>query len=99
MMNVVLSVPELTVWLVGVEVIVNGTTPVPARPTDWGLPGALSVITSVLLTTPSPVGVNVTLIVQLAPAATELAQVFVSAKPAPTAMLVTLRVALPGFVK
>ena len=88
----------MTVWLVGVAEIVNGTTPFPATLTDWGLFDALSVMTSVPLSPPGAVGVNVTLMVQFALAATELPQVLVSAKPALTEMLVIFKVALPAFV-
>ena len=47
---------------------------------------------------PVAVGVNVTLIVQLAPAATEVPQVLVWAYCALAAMLVTLSAAVPEFV-
>jgi hypothetical protein len=73
--------------------------PVPVRVTVWGLPLALSVIVTEAVRFPLAVGVNVTLIVQLPAAATELPQVFVSAKsPAfvpVIAMLVMLKAALP----
>jgi hypothetical protein len=53
-------------------------TPVPVKLTFCGLPLALSVIVSEALREPVAVGVNVTLIAQLAPAATPLLlQVFV----------------------
>ena len=45
------------------------TVPVPIRLTSCGLPGALSVIDSVPVRVPICVGLKVTLIVQLAPAA------------------------------
>ena len=51
------------------------TVPVPERPTVWGLPPALSVMLIEDARLPLAVGVKVTLIVQLAPAATELPQV------------------------
>jgi hypothetical protein len=54
-----------------------GPRPVPLRLTVCGLPAALSVMLSVPFWTPVAVGVNVTLMVQLAPAATELPQLFV----------------------
>lgn len=53
--------------------------PVPLRETPCGLPGALSVIERVAVRELMLLGVNVTLIVQLAPAANELPQVLVSA--------------------
>jgi hypothetical protein len=73
--------------------------PVPERLTDWGLPVALSVRVTAAVRVPLVVGLKVTLIVQLAPAATELPQVLVCAKspgfiPA-SAMLVRVKAALP----
>jgi hypothetical protein len=66
-----------------------------------GLPLALSVILSEAMRRPVAVGVNVTLTVQLAPAATVLAQVLVSVKSPefvpPMTMLEMLREALPVF--
>ncbi len=56
-----------------------GATPVPVRLTLCGLPAALSVIDTVPVRVPVAVGVNVTLIVQLAAAATDAPQVFVCA--------------------
>jgi hypothetical protein len=55
-------------------------TAVPVRLTVWGLPLALSLMLREALRVPAAVGVNVTLIVQLAPAATPLPQVFVCKK-------------------
>ena len=49
--------------------------PVPLRETVCGLPAALSVTLRAALREPLAVGLNVTLIVQLAPAASELPQV------------------------
>ena len=54
-----------------------GTVPVPVKPTDCGLPEALSVMLTEALRVPVAVGLNVTLIEQLAPAATLVPQVFV----------------------
>ena len=54
--------------------------PVPVRLTVCGLPAALSLTLSVALLVPLTVGENVTLMVQLAPWATELPQLVVSAK-------------------
>ena len=77
--------------------------PVPERLTACGLPLALSVMLSEAVRLPEAEGVKVTLIVQLAPAATELPHVLVRAKspalvPA-TAMLVMLKVALPVLLR
>jgi hypothetical protein len=47
-----------------------GPDPVPVRLTVCGLPAALSVMLSVAVRVPTAVGVNVTLMVQLDPAAT-----------------------------
>ena len=73
--------------------------PVPVKPTVCGLPTALSEMLIVPLRVPVAVGVKVTLIVQLAPAASELPQLSVCAKsPAfvpVTARLVMLKRALP----
>ena len=52
----------------------------PVKLTVCGLPLALSVMASVELLSRRPVGLNVTLIVQLAPAASELPQLLVWAK-------------------
>ena len=57
-----------------------GALPVPVRPTDCGLPVALSEIMSVAVRPEMAVGLNVTAIAQLPFAATELPQVFVCAK-------------------
>jgi len=77
--------------------------PVPVRLTICGLSLALSVMVSAALRFPGPVGVNVTLIVQPAPAATELPQVVVSGKspalPPVTAKLVMLKAEFPLFVR
>ena len=54
--------------------------PVPVSFTVWGLLEALSVIEREALLEPVAAGVKVTLIVQLAPAATLLPQVWVCAK-------------------
>src|SRR5207245_6587101 len=51
--------------------------PIPLRVTFCGLPAALSVTLSAALRVPLAVGLKVTLIVQLAPAANELPQVWV----------------------
>ena len=51
--------------------------PVPVKLTVCGLPAALSAMLTVAVRFPGAVGVNVTLIVQLALAATEVPQVLV----------------------
>ena len=51
--------------------------PVPERLTVWGLPLALSAMLSAAVRAPLAEGVNVTLIMQLAPATTELLQLLV----------------------
>ena len=77
--------------------------PVPERLTDWGLPVALSVRARAAARLPAAEGVKVTLTVQLEPAATLDPQLLVWAKsPAlvpETAMLVTLKAALPELVR
>src|SRR2546422_733581 len=55
--------------------VTAGAMPVPARDTDCGLPAALSVMFTVAARTPVAAGVKLTLIVQLAPGATEPAPV------------------------
>ena len=64
------------VRLVG-ESVTAGCVPAPVRATVCGLLAELSVVVSVAVRVPDSVGVNVTLVAQLAPAATELPQVFV----------------------
>ena len=70
-----------TRWLpkvrVEVDKLTTGAVPVPERVTLWGLPVALSVTVIAPVRVPVAVGVNVTLIAQLAPAATETPQLFV----------------------
>ena len=51
--------------------------PPPLRATDWGEPLALSVMLNAPVRFPDAVGVNVTEIVQFAPVATLVPQVFV----------------------
>src|SRR5438128_697379 len=55
--------------------VTAGAMPVPARDTDCGLPAASSVMFTAAARTPGASGVKLTLIVQLAPGATELAPV------------------------
>ena len=59
------------------ERLADAVVPVPERVRDWGLPVALSVKLTEADRLPLAVGSNVTLTVQLAPAATELPHVFV----------------------
>jgi len=77
--------------------------PVPERPTDWGLPVALSVMARAAARLPAADGVKVTLMVQLAPAATEMPQLLVWAKSVElvpkTAMLVMLKAELPELLR
>ena len=65
-----------------------GAAPVPVRATVWGLPVALSVTVIVPGWLPVAVGVKVTVMEQLAAAATEVPQVLVWAYGALAAMLV-----------
>jgi hypothetical protein len=77
--------------------------PIPVRLTVWGLPVALSVTTMVAARLPLAAGEKVTLMVQLAPAATLDPQLLIWAKsPAllpETAMLVMLKATLPELVR
>jgi hypothetical protein len=75
------------------------SSPVPAKGSVCGLPGALSVTLRVPLRAPPAVGVNVTLIVQLLPAARLVPQPLVAAKSPLAAMLVMDRAALPVLVR
>jgi hypothetical protein len=72
--------------------------PVPVRFTVWGLSVALSVMVMVPVCVPVAVGVNVTLIEQFAPAASEAPQVVVSAYCALAAMLLIVSEAVPELV-
>jgi hypothetical protein len=97
---VVLTDWRAKVRLVG-ERLAAGAVPVPERATVWGLPLALSLMLTQAVRVPLAVGVKVTLIVPLAPAATELPQVLVWAKsPASvpvTDSLVISKTPLPTF--
>ena len=75
-----------------------GATPVPVRLTVCGLPVALSVTVMVPGWLPVAVGVKVTVMVQLAPAATEVPQVLVWAYGALAAMLVMFSAPVPALV-
>src|SRR5580698_4953657 len=58
------------------EAVGPPVVPDPERPTDCGLPLALSVTWMVAVRVPAALGVNKTLIVQFAPAPTEGVQLF-----------------------
>ena len=77
--------------------------PVPLRATLCGLPVALSVIWSWAERAPTNVGVNVTLMVQVAAAARVLPHAFDSANSEASApemtMLVSVRAALPVLLR
>ena len=73
------------------------SAPVPVNATVCGLPDASSLIVSVPVIVPDAFGVNVTLIVQLALAATEVPQLLVSAKLVLTAIPVIFKVESPGL--
>ncbi len=83
----------------GVPVPPGLPVPVPEKVTDCGLPVALSVRVRAAVKDPLAAGVKVTLIVQLAPAATLAPQLLVCAKSlglVPVmAILVMLKAALP----
>src|SRR4030081_2434216 len=68
----------LNVRLLGVS-LTKGASPVPVRLTVCGLPAALSVTLTFAVLVPFAVGVKVTVMVQLAPAATDFPQLFVCA--------------------
>lgn len=57
--------------------LATGAVPVPVKGTICGLLGSLSVIVTFPVRIPTAVGVNVTVIVQLPPAPTDVPQVFV----------------------
>lgn len=75
------------------------SSPLPESATVCGLFWALSVMVSVPVRPPAAVGVKVTLIVQLALAATLEPHVFVSAKSPLAAMPLIVNAALPVFVR
>ena len=76
----------------------TGMLAAPLKLTVCGLPAALSATVSVPVRVPEVVGINVTLMVQLAPAATELPQLLVWAKSPLALMAVILRAALPELL-
>ena len=77
--------------------------PVPERLTDWGLPVALSVMARAAERLPAAAGVNLTPMVQLAPAATVVPQLLLWAKSAAlvpkTAMLEIFNAELPELLR
>ncbi len=60
-----------------------GAVPVPERPTVWGLPAAVDVTVTAPVDATAAVGAKVTLIVQLAAAASVAAQLCVDVNPLP----------------
>lgn len=86
-----------------VVTLATGPLPVPVTPAVWGLLVALSVIAREAVRLPVAVGVKVTLIVQLAFAATELGHVEVSAKSPELApvkpMPLSVKLAFPELVR
>jgi hypothetical protein len=77
--------------------------PVPLRDTDCGLPAALSEMLSTAVRVPDAVGLNVTLMLQLAPAAKEVPHVSVWAKSPGSVPLMAIpmmvRLLMPTLVK
>ena len=66
--------------MLAVQVRITSCVPAPDRGTDCGLPLALSETLSEAASVPVTEGVNITTIVQLAPAASELPHVLDSSK-------------------
>jgi hypothetical protein len=103
MVTVWAALVVLTGWLAKVSVVgerlTAGATPVPVRLTACGLPLALSAMLIAPVRVPVVVGVNVTLIVQTAPPATDVPQVFVWVKSPLVATVVIVNVWLPVFVR
>src|SRR5947208_2305740 len=103
----VLTAPWATVTVVGAAPSVKsggGLVPFPVRLTVCGLPPALSVMVKVPVRAPATVGVNVTLIMQFAPAASvvglighAVAPALVSAKSPDAAMELIVSAAFPVF--
>ena len=75
------------------------TVAVPVRETLCGLPVALSLIEIVPVAVPFPAGVNVTEMLQLAPAARDAAQLLVWPKAPPALMLKIVKLAVPVLVR
>lgn len=82
----------------GDSVTSGPVAPVPDNATVCGLPDASSVMAICPVRVPVVVGVNVTAIVQLAPATTLVPQLFVSAKSPLTSIRATFSVRPPEFV-
>jgi hypothetical protein len=82
--------------------VTAGAVPVPVRAAVWGLPVALSVTVRVPVLAPVAVGLNVTLMAQLAPAARLVPQLLVCEKSAllvpVNVMLVRVNAAVPLLV-
>src|SRR5436190_23135481 len=97
-----LTVPLSSVLLFTLQGASLVVVPVPDSVTFCGLPAALSLMLTAAVRVPLAVGLNVTLIPQLAPAANELPQVWVCAKfPALVpviAMLLMVKIAVPVFL-
>jgi hypothetical protein len=91
------SACEAKVRLVAESVTAGAVTPevvpVPLKAAVWGEPLALSVTVRVPVRAPAAVGVKVTEIVQLAPAATLVPQLLVSAKSPDAAIELSVRAA------
>jgi hypothetical protein len=73
--------------------------PVPLRPTDCGLPPALSNIVRVPVLVPASNGLKLTEITQLAPVLTAAPQVLVWEKLPPVAMLEIISEAFPVLIR
>jgi len=78
--------------------VLGGVAPVPLRETVCGEPVALSVMLMAPLRLPTEVGINVTEILQFAPAARELPHVCVSAKSPDALIEAIVSAAFPEFV-
>src|SRR5215469_10855556 len=77
--------------------------PIPARLAFCGLPAALSVTLSVAARAPGAVGLNLISMLQLAPAARELPQLWVCTKSARSAPVIAMpeivKLAVPVFLR
>ena len=94
-----LELPTRTAGNVNLVAESFSTVPVPVRLTLCGLPAALSVTVIAPVRVPRTVGWNVTMIAQLAPAASTEPHVVVFAKSPEDTMLVMFSVALPVFLR
>src|ERR1700680_3014690 len=77
---IALAMPIPTVPRFSVLALTRTAVPVPDRATVWGLVGSESLIVKVALRVPAAVGLKVTLMVQLAPPASDDPQLLVSLK-------------------